>query len=133
MIDYQVSGFTALAVAIHDWVWRALGPTVATDPRERAKRVLEEAIELAQAEGIPDREAIAVVNHVYRRPVGEPSQEAAGVGFCWIAYCEAKNFQGISLVIKELERIDTPEMIENVRLKHDMKVQAGISMQRDHT
>lgn len=130
MKHYTIPGFTTLATDIADWVFRALGADIASSTRERAKRVLEEAIELCQAEGVEPKEARDLVTYVYARPVGRPSQEAAGVGFCWIAYCEARGFSGPGLVIAELERIDTPAMIENVRRKHDLKAQAGVSLRR---
>jgi hypothetical protein len=129
-MNYSVFGLSALMDRIQDWAIRALGDDVALDPKERAKRVLEEALELAQAEGVSYDEAKDLNIYVYSRSVGEPTQELAGLGLCVLAYARAKDYAFLGLVIKELDRIDTPEMIKRVRFKHDIKVQAGLSMRR---
>lgn len=122
--------FLDVRIRVADWVFRALGADILHNTRERAKRVLEESIELAQAEGVTLEECKDLVAYVYARPVGDPFQEAAGVGFCWIAYGEARGFDLLELVKIELWRVDTPEMIARIRHKHDLKSQAGISMSR---
>lgn len=60
------------------WACRCFGEQVTADRKERALRVLEEAIELAQAEGIEVNQAANLVGYVYSRPPGEPSQELGG-------------------------------------------------------
>ncbi|AXQ69776.1 hypothetical protein HOU03_gp491 [Caulobacter phage CcrSC] len=62
------------------WLWfhAAFGGRWST-PQDRALRVLEEAVELAQAVGIIRGVALHMVDHVYDRPPGEPLQELAGV------------------------------------------------------
>jgi hypothetical protein len=51
------------------WALRCFGD-IALSPEERAKRLLEEAIEVFQAVGIPEREAARLVRRVYDRPLG---------------------------------------------------------------
>lgn len=41
---------------------------IALDPRERATRVLEEALELAHAEGVPTSVALRLVERTFARP-----------------------------------------------------------------
>ena len=74
--------------------------------KERAMRLLEEALELAQAEGIGYTQALAQSVHVYERPVGEPRQEAAGVAVCLLGWCGATGNRLLDLAIEELERIE---------------------------
>jgi hypothetical protein len=61
------------------WVETRFGRDCLEDGVERALRVLEEASELAQAEGVPEEQARRVCGAIYAKPVGDPDQEAAGV------------------------------------------------------
>lgn len=74
--------------------------------RERAMRLLEEAIELAQAENISSDAVRRQVDHVYCRPPGEPAQEASGVATCLFAWCAATGNTVVGLATSELERIE---------------------------
>lgn len=75
-------------------------------PKERAMRLLEEAVELVQAEGITQEMVLKQVDHVYARPPGDPRQEAAGVAICLLAWCAAHNTRFDSLAYQELDRIE---------------------------
>lgn len=102
------------------------------DRRERAIRVLEEAIELAQAEGIRRHTISALLLHVYTKPVGEPNQEAAGVGVCLLAWAEGAGENLSSLIHDEVDRIEGKSK-EHFRDRHQKKVDAGIAKPMDHT
>lgn len=69
----------AFQVSVASWVVECLGQTRGADRAERAQRALEEAIELAQACGCPEEDAIALVRYVYARPAGTVAQEVGGV------------------------------------------------------
>lgn len=116
-----------LSTRIAEWATDRFGYEVLMDRRERAARLVEEAIELAQAEGVPDIRCINILRRVYARPVGEPKQEAGGVGVCWIAYCHAASMLPLSIVEEEVSRIEgLPAEVS--RAKHDAKVAAGLAM-----
>jgi hypothetical protein len=51
------------------WAIEVFGP-IAADRHERAVRFLEEAVELAQVEGVSEEMIRAVATRVYRRPAG---------------------------------------------------------------
>lgn len=74
--------------------------------RERAMRLLEEAVELAQAEGIQIGMIERQARHVFGRPPGEPAQEAAGVAVCLLAWCAATGHRLNELAMAEIERIE---------------------------
>lgn len=70
------------------WTRAAFGSKGAT-PGERAARVVEEAIELAQVEGIDIGMIYTIADRVYSRPVGDPEDEIGGTLLCLLAYAAA--------------------------------------------
>lgn len=112
-----------------EWVFKTFGQKSLHNIQERVKRLLEEAIELAQSEHLPEEEALALTKYVYSRPKGDPVQEAAGVGVCLLFYGWAK---GVSVDILEEVELTRVEHIstEVFRQRHDKKIEAGISQPR---
>lgn len=108
------------------WVRRTFGDQAAL-PFDRALRVVEEAIELAQAEGVPREQAIAIVEHVFKKPKGKPIQEAGGLGLCLLGYCASKNFSADSAERLEYDRV-TSMSPEYFRERHNKKADAGIAV-----
>lgn len=83
--------------------------------------VLEEALELGQAEGLSRADAELMVNYVYSRPVGESGQEVGGVMVTLAALCWNANIDLGSAAGGELLRIEAPEVMEKIRLKQAAK------------
>ena len=96
---------TELQSRVAEWVRTRIGESH-LHPRERAMRLLEEAVELAQSEGISSQQAHAQVNHVFGRDPGVPSQEAAGVAVCLLGWCAATGHDIEVLTKQELCRIE---------------------------
>lgn len=71
------------------WAKRCFGRAVVEDRRERATRILEEAIELAQAEGLGEELVARMTSRVFAKPPGDPLQELGGLGVCVLVYAEA--------------------------------------------
>lgn len=67
---------TDIAVA---WAVRSFGHAHVRDFGTRSLRVAEEAVELAQAAGLPKEKLLDLVEIVYSRPVGSINQELGGV------------------------------------------------------
>jgi hypothetical protein len=112
---------------IATWVRTRLGSAVLTDRKERAMRVLEEAAELAQAEGVTVCDASWLVERVFSRPKGEPSQEAAGVQVCLLAWAYAADERLDDLTRSEVERIEGIDA-DHFRRKQAEKAAAGVAM-----
>lgn len=110
---------------VYDWVKRCFGEANLV-VKERALRLVEEAIELAQAEGIDVRELWTLVTYVYSKPPGTPEQEAGGIGTTLLAYAEAKGFSADDAEWNELDRI-LSKPVEHFRARHDKKAEAGIA------
>lgn len=62
-----------------DWAVRCFGSRHVYSTNVRALRLVEEAIEAAQAAGVPESQVLAAVGIVYQRKVGELYQEVGGV------------------------------------------------------
>lgn len=113
-----MDGFQARA---QDWVVACFGPEVAVDRAERARRFLEEALELAQAAGCSADMVGQVAQHVFSRPPGTVGQEVGGVMMTLAALCSAHGLDMAGEGRAELARIDRPEAIAAIRAKHAAK------------
>lgn len=87
------------------WCASRFGVEAFTNRRERAARVLEEAIELAQAEGVPIEKSRRIMEVVYSKPVGEPSQEAAGIMTTLMGWAAATDHDIEKVTRDEIDRI----------------------------
>ena len=116
-----------LTIRVVAWVESRLGTKILMDRKERAARLLEEALELAQAEGVPEILATNLARRVYDRPVGEPRQEAAGVGVCYLAYCHATDLAPLDVVAEEMTRVEGVDPAVT-RARHDFKAAAGLAL-----
>ncbi len=103
------------------WMDQCFLPSLYSNMTERGDRLLEEVLELLQATGYDRSRVATLVDYVYGRPAGEPSQEVGGVmvtlaGFCWIA--------GLDMHAdgeRELIRITQPEVMAKIRAKQEAK------------
>lgn len=111
-----------LQLLLAEWLEKALGRKTLYNLQDRALRVLEEAVELAQAAGIPREKALEQLHHTYDREPGEVYQEIAGVLNAALLTAEAIGKDGMSLGATELIRVE--EKIDLIRLKNLSKVQA---------
>jgi hypothetical protein len=113
------------------WAIRNFGNST-TDMKERARRLLEEAVKLAQAVGVEEHQSVDIVRYVYQRPAGSIEQEIAGVTLtleaahaCYtIQYGTGKDMD--ELAEAELDHILAVPMAR-LREKHQSKVRAGIA------
>lgn len=80
------------------------GLTIPNDIRERNHRFLEEALEMVQAGGCSQSEAIQLVDYVFNRPVGEIKQEIGGVMVTLAAFCQAHSIGMVDAGNAELYR-----------------------------
>lgn len=116
-------------VELYEWVRRTFGDEAATSTTERISRLLEEAIELAQAEGFTRAQLAPIVARVYGRPAGHRLEEAGAVGVTLLAYCAAVGIDGARAIREELARIYAiaPDVWAK---RHARKVREGIAIGR---
>lgn len=86
------------------WAVKTFGP-IARNRDERALRLLEEAIEFAQAEGVPMDVAQRQLLHTYSKPPGDPVKELSGVALTLDACAENLGYHASALLRQEFKRV----------------------------
>lgn len=115
-----------LSARIAKWVTECLGSKALFDPKERALRLIEEAIEIGQVEGLTEDDVIRVAKYVMGRPIGERTNEAGGTLVCVLAYCYAVGLDPYETCEREVSRIESADF-DKIRTKHAAKVHAGVA------
>lgn len=85
-----------------------------------AIRVLEEVIELCQCHDIDIETMLKVIDQVYSKPVGEISQEVAGILVSLLNYSNHAGVNAEESLLKELVRIEIDK--ELIREKNKLKI-----------
>jgi Lar family restriction alleviation protein len=104
---------------VQPWMLACFGHVISANKTERNHRFLEEALELVQACDGTASEAHQLVDYVFGRPVGEPSQEVGGVMVTLAALCLAQGLDMHAAAETELARIWTK--VEAIRAKQAAK------------
>lgn len=107
------------------WAVKSFG-AIANNRDERGARLAEEAIEIAQCEGVPLDIIIRIANHVYSRPSGELRQEIGGTAIALMACAENADLSVYECSFREFERMNS-KSYEWWQKKHADKVAAGIA------
>lgn len=107
------------------WLWACFGGKIAQDKVERNHRFLEEALELVQSLGQTKEEAHALVEYVYGRPLGQPTQEVGGTMVTLAALCFANEIEMMSEAEYELKRVNQSDIMKRIREKQKTKPQFG--------
>jgi hypothetical protein len=116
----------AMQKSVSKWVNTRFGNECLLDRKERAMRVVEEAMELAQSVGLTYGDCITIAGHVFARPAGEVAQEHAGVMVSLLASATANGFLLEDVTKVEIERIWAVPL-ETILEKQKMKNRAGIT------
>ena len=113
------------AVAMLNWCVKTFG-SVALQRIERAARLLEEAVELVQVEGVSSDVALRIVNRTYQRPPGELRQEVGQVAN--LLECLAQNV-GLDVFEEGQREFDRCQAVPQVEWdrRHAAKVAVKIS------
>jgi hypothetical protein len=106
---------------IESWARRVLGDAAVQNRVERALRVAEEAVELAQCLGVEAADLHRLVDYVYARHAGTPAQEIAGTLVTLYACAASVGVDAEEALRVELDRIHTPEIEEKVRRRQAEK------------
>jgi ADP-ribose pyrophosphatase YjhB (NUDIX family) len=87
------------------WGTECFGAEHMADHKVRALRLLEESIEFAQSVDAPVEQCVKLVEYVYSRPAGDPSQELGGVGVGWVAAATALGVSALETLRTEINRV----------------------------
>lgn len=110
-----------LQETIKSWALRVLGRESFANNAERALRVAEEAVELAQCMGVEAADMHRLVDYVYARPAGTPAQEIAGTLVTLYAAAASVGVDAEEALRAEVERIHQPEIEDKVRRRQAEK------------
>jgi hypothetical protein len=123
----RYGGRDARQQIVFGWVSRVFGSKIAHSVIERATRVREEAVEVAQAAGVPRDAAVAVLRRCYDREVGDVRSEVANLSVTLLALCGTLKVSAEELERNEIERIlAIPE--EDMRARQSRKHADGIGI-----
>ena len=111
---------------VEGWVRRTFGDKIMDNPKERATRVLEEALELSQAMDVPREEVLRLVAVIYDHPVGEVPQEIGGLIVTLLALCAHRGVRLDDLAQREIARITLKDR-EDFRKRQDAKADLGVA------
>lgn len=107
---------------VWQWLSRMFDQALVTDPKQRSQRFLEEAIELVQSvDGMTAQEAHGLVDYVFNRPKGEPTQEVGGVMISLAGFCTQFKIDMQEAGETELARASDPAIEERIRAKQRAK------------
>jgi NTP pyrophosphatase (non-canonical NTP hydrolase) len=102
------------------------GETVAHDVKERALRLLEEALEVAQACGVHKMQVERLTHYTFGREVGELSDEIGGVSTTLLSLCQATNHFAESEEINGIQKFSEID-VRSIRAKWLRKQHVGIT------
>jgi hypothetical protein len=116
--------FAALQYDVARWINQVFGSDWLTSKEERGCRVLEEALELAQAMGVTHLQAVDLARQVYNKPTGEVPQELGGVMHTLLACHAAYNINAANTILPTLEDVWQRERMEKIRKNRHNKIGA---------
>ena len=120
-MEERVRAETAFQDRVKPWLLECFGPVIAAHKLERCDRLIEEALEHVQACDYDQARAHDLVDYVFGRPIGEPSQEVGGVMVTLAALCLAHHLDMQGAGETELARILRPEIVAKIRAKQAAK------------
>lgn len=105
--------------SVLEWATACFGDDLTRNPLQRNHRFLEESLELVQAMGCTEEEALQLVEYVYDRPAGQRRQEIGGVMVTLALLCAVHDIDLATCADDELKRIWGK--IEQIRAKQAAK------------
>jgi NTP pyrophosphatase (non-canonical NTP hydrolase) len=111
----------------HAWCVAAFGDHDARSVQLRGLRLVEEAIEAAQAAGCDAGMVHRLVDHVYAKPVGELVQELGGVSVTLLNLAQAAGFSADRAERLEIERV-LSRPLADFAARNAAKKQAGFDV-----
>jgi NTP pyrophosphatase (non-canonical NTP hydrolase) len=109
---------------------RAFGRDHVGDKKVRAMRLLEEAVELAQALDVPREKLDKVLDVVYSRPKGVPEQELGGVAMTFAVICRTfgteLEWELERELDRELDRVRWQSLLKHFTKRNQEKLDLGL-------
>lgn len=110
------------------WCAAAFGTAHLASLPQRGIRLLEEAVETAQAAGCKREMCHKLIDYVFDREPGELVQEIGGVGLTLLALCAAAGVSADDLEQTELERV-LAKPLDHFAARNKVKNDAGFNVE----
>lgn len=120
-----MSSMETLTRIVYDWGMRCFGSDQMHNRQLRALRLLEEAVECAQAAGVPQQLAALQVQRVYERPHGDLGQELGGVLLTSCAMCALLATTPEHVLEMEVRRV-LAKPVEHFAARNKAKLEMGL-------
>lgn len=112
---------------VRDWCAAAFGEDHANSIPQRGIRLLEEAIELAQAAGCEREMCHKLLDHIFDKPAGDIMQELGSVGTTTLAFAAAAHLSADGCEKMEVERV-LSKPLEYFAARNKVKNDAGFNV-----
>lgn len=109
---------------VGNWCLLAFGPDCGSVPH-RGLRMLEEALETGQVAGVTKEKAMACLEYVYSRPVGDLKQELGGLGVTVLALAHAAHISADMAERDEVLRV-LSKPLEHFKHRDRLKIEQGL-------
>lgn len=109
---------------VSGWCAAAFGMAHATNVEQRGLRLVEEAIEAAQAAGCDPATLHKLIDYIYAKEPGKLSQELGGVGLCILAMANAAGLDADKCEDNEVNRV-LAKPLEYFAARNKVKNDAG--------
>jgi hypothetical protein len=109
-----------------NWARTVLSEDEVSGREQRAIRLAEETIELAQSCNVDKAMLHKLVDYVYGRPIGEPMQELGGVSVCVLAMANALGLDADTVEEIEVRRCEDMDP-EQFKARNATKNNAGFA------
>lgn len=116
---------TLVQIAL-DWSIRSFGVEHVRNKKVRALRLVEEAIEFAQAREVPVEQMHLLIDTVYGRPIGVANQELGGVFMTAIIAAAIEDLDPEECFLTELRRV-LAKSPEHFRQRNEDKLALGLT------
>lgn len=104
---------------VAQWVSNTFGAYARTDASERMRRLLEEALELARAEGFTESEITQLMIDVYAKPKGAVRDEVGDMSVTLLAYCAAINLSAAQIEDSAVKALITMDPATTISRQSD--------------
>lgn len=109
---------------VAEWCAAAFGHDHAASTEQRGLRLVEEAIEAAQAAECEAGTLHDLIDYIYAKPPGELKQELGGVGLCLLAMANSAGHSADTLEEAEVRRV-LAKPLEYFAARNRVKNDAG--------
>lgn len=108
-----------LQARVSRWVTATFGAGAIKDTSERMRRLLEETLELARAEGFTESDINRLTTDVYAKPKGSIRDEVGDVSVTMLAYCSARSLNAYQVTYNAVAALEARDKTTTIHRQTD--------------